>query len=264
MKGTVKSKNNLFVSSNKEEEAWLLPEIDSILRHRRLYISKTYGKHIIILMSGGLDSSVLASLLLDKTKYVLHPLFIRRNSRAQLWEERGYDYFYKFYNDKFPTRFNYGKKIEVEVPPKDLKKYRNIEQLKKYGHPMRNVVIQALGVQYAANLSSELGVDIRTVFTATVSDDSFPHSSLLALRATTLLTCIESGDWRWNVASPLLDDSFFGQIFSKTDLVRYAIKHNIPLKYTRTCIEDTEEQCLKCPECLSRVKAFKEAGACYV
>ncbi|MBU4502362.1 MAG: 7-cyano-7-deazaguanine synthase [Nanoarchaeota archaeon] len=264
MEKDIKTKSGLLTSSNKEEVPWILSEVNSILKKRRGSATRTYGRHAIILMSGGMDSSVLAGLLIDKTDFILHPLFIRRGSRAQKWEERGHDYFYKFYSEKYPNRFNHGKKITVEVPPLELKKYRNREQLKKYGHPMRNVVLQSLGVQYAANLSSELNIDIRTVFTATVPDDSFPHSSLLALRTTTLLACIESGDWQWNVSSPLLDNTVLGQPYNKAELIKYAINKKIPLERTRTCIEKGEDPCLRCPECLSRVKAFETAGVPYV
>ena len=241
-----------------------MPEIDGILEKRRGGSTSTFGNHAVILMSGGMDSSILAKLLLDTTKFILHPLFIKRSSRAERWEERGYDFFYEFYSKGYPNSFNHGKKIINEVPPLELKKYRNKEQLKKYGHPMRNAVLQSLGIQYAANLSSELDIDIRTVFTATVPDDSFPHSSLLALRTTTLLTCIESGDWRWNIISPFVDKSVLGRTFDKSELIKYAIKHNVPLEHTRTCIQKDEKPCLKCPECLSRIKAFKIANTPYV
>ncbi len=264
MKVSETTKKNLFVGSNKDEVKWLLPKVTELIVQRRGHVNRLYGSHAIVLMSGGLDSSVMAGLLLEKTSIVLHPLFIRRGSRAEKWEEQCYDYFYKYYHQKYPDRFNNGKKIEIQVPPLELKKYKNKEQLSKYGHPMRNVALQTLGIQYAANLSSTLDTDIRTVLTATIPDDSFPHSSLLALRTTTLLTCIESGDWRWNIISPLLDPEILGKTFRKDELISYAITAGIPLEHTRTCIQDSETPCLKCPECLSRIKAFETSGIEYV
>lgn len=254
--------HKIIISSNKDEEPWIINSLNKILKKRK-YSNDYISENIVLLMSGGMDSTILASLILEKTNYTIYPLFIRRGSRSQIWEEKGFDFFNQYYAEKYPNRFKGFKKIQIEVPPLDFKKYKNPDQLKKLGHPMRNVVLQSLAVQYASFLSSEINSDVRTVFTATVPDDSFPHSSLLSIRALTLLTCIDSGDWRWKITSPLLDKEVLGKSYKKSDLIKYAIKKGIPLNKTRTCIESNETPCMKCPECLSRIKAFDDAGVKY-
>lgn len=150
--------------------------------------------------------------------------------------------------------------VETEVPPVQFKKYPEIDRLQRLGHPMRNAVLQALGVQFAQKLRATNAPDLHTVFTATVGDDSVPHSSLQALRSVNLSVCIDAGDWEWLVTSPLVDTEYEGRPLFKRDLIKYAIERNLPLEKTRTCIEGGRESDGTCPECLGRIKAFEQAG----
>jgi 7-cyano-7-deazaguanine synthase in queuosine biosynthesis len=133
------------------------------------------------------------------------------------------------------------------------------DRLQRLGHPHRNVVLQALAVQYGHKLRATGEPNLSTVLTSTVGDDSFPHSSLLALRTMTLLTCEDTGDWNWQVTSPLVDTQFEGRPIYKKDLITYALENGIPLDKTRTCIEGGEPDGT-CAECVCRLRAFEQAG----
>jgi 7-cyano-7-deazaguanine synthase in queuosine biosynthesis len=52
---------------------------------------------------------------------------------------------------------------------------------------------------------------------------------------------------------------FDGRPIYKKDLIKYALKNNIPLDKTRTCIEGGEPDGT-CAECACRLKAFEQAG----
>ncbi|OYT43524.1 MAG: hypothetical protein B6U88_00870 [Candidatus Aenigmarchaeota archaeon ex4484_56] len=124
---------------------------------------------------------------------------------------------------------------------------------------MRNSSIINAGVQYAVAVENLTGIKTRTVFSSIVGDDGLPHSSLLALRSQTLNVCIHMGDWSWQVISLLVERSLWPMKFKK-DLVKLSLKYKIPLEKTRSCTRAYSKHCGKCTECLSRKKAFKEAG----
>lgn len=251
----------LQIFSNREEDPSLLKKIEKILLARRGFIFKPPMKEdIILLASGGLDSSVTIDLIIREWGVRVHPLFVRRSARATPFEEAAFDYFIDFYQKRFPNSLMEPAKIEVEIPPLELKQYKMTNRLSVLGHPMRNGSLQNIATQYAAKLEGARNIKVSTILTSTVDDDSFPHSSLLALRVENLAVCIDSGNWEMQVSSPLIDNQLPGRPLFKKDLILYAEKYKIPLEHTRSCIESTETPDGTCNECVGRLKAFAAAG----
>ncbi len=251
----------LRIFSNREEDPGVLKDINSIFIHRRGYISKVpKNEDVVFIFSGGLDSSITLDKIINDWGVRIFPLFVRRSARATKFEEESVKYFVEYYKQKYPSHMEELEIIETEVPPLSFKKYPESDRLQKLGHPMRNAVLQSLGVQYAQKLRATQSPNLHTVLTATVGDDSFPHSSLQALRSVNLGVCIDTGDWEWLVTSPLVDTEFEGRPLFKKDLIKYAIEKGLPLEKTRTCIEGGELPDGTCPECLCRLKAFDDAG----
>jgi len=250
------------VFSNREEDPRILGKINQIFKYRRGYISRIpKDEDIVFIFSGGLDSSITLDKIINDWNVNIFPLFIRRSARATKFEEESVKFFVNYYKEKYPNNMQDLEIVETEVPPLSFKKYPESDRLQKLGHPMRNAVLQALGVQYAQKLRATLVPNLHTVLTATVGDDSFPHSSLQALRSVNLSVCLDTGDWEWLVTSPLVDVEYEGCPIYKKDLIKYAIDHKLPLKKTRTCIEGGEKPDGTCPECLCRIRAFSEIGA---
>jgi 7-cyano-7-deazaguanine synthase len=48
--------------------------------------------------------------------------------------------------------------------------------------------------------------------------------------------------------------------YGKTDVLKLAVKLEVPLEFTWSCYEDTETPCGKCRGCRTRMKAFQEIG----
>ena len=246
--------------SNREEDPSLLKMIEDILKYRRGHLfNAPVGKDVILLASGGLDSTVTIDLIIREWNVKVHPLFIRRSARATPFEESAFDYFANFYKKRFPKNFMEPFKVESEIPPLVLKKYKMVDRLSKLGHPMRNASLQNIATQYATYLEAETNIKVDTILTSTVGDDSFPHSSLLALRTENLAVCIDSGNWKMQLTSPLVDTQILGRPLFKKDLILHAEKWNIPLEFTRTCIEGCEIPDGTCNECQERRHAFKIA-----
>lgn len=250
--------NILF--SNRQEDPELLKMTEDILKYRRGYVFKVpKNEDIVLLASGGLDSTVTIDLIIREWNVRVHPLFIRRSARATPFEESAFDYFTNFYRERFPNNFMESFKVESEIPPIVLKKYKMVDRLSKLGHPMRNASLQNIAAQYAAYLYGEKNIRVDTILTSTVGDDTFPHSSLLALRTENLAICIDSGNWDTQLTSPLIDTQIKGRPLFKKDLILYAEKWKIPLEFTRTCIEGCEIPDGTCNECMERLHAFEIA-----
>lgn len=250
------------VFSNREEDPEVLKKINDLLLYRRGYISRVpRNEDVVFIFSGGLDSSVTLDKIINEWNVTIYPLFVRRNARATRFEEESVKFFVDYYKERYPRNMRDLEIVETEVPPLSFKKYPESDRLQKLGHPMRNAVLQALGVQYAQKLRASVAPDLHCVLTSTVGDDSFPHSSLQALRSVNLSVCLDTGDWEWLITSPLVDVEYDGRPIYKRDLVKYALDHKLPLEKTRTCIEGGERPDGTCPECLCRLKAFAEVGA---
>jgi 7-cyano-7-deazaguanine synthase len=257
---TERSEKPIRVFSNRDEDPELLNMVDNILRYRRGYVTRVpQDEAVVMAFSGGLDSTTTMDMVIRGWNTTVYPLFVRRSARATQYEEEAARYFVDFYNERFPGKVKPLEVVETEVPPLQFKEYPEVDRLQRLGHPHRNVVLQALAVQYGQKLRATGEPNLSTVLTSTVGDDSFPHSSLLALRTMTLLTCEDTGDWNWQVVSPLIDTEFEGRPIFKKDLIKYALENDIPLDKTRTCIEGGEPDGT-CAECACRLRAFEQAG----
>jgi len=238
-----------------------LSTLNGLLMIERDYASKTpTDEDVVVLMSGGLDSSVLVQKVIGEFNVKVHPLFIKRGSRNQEFEEQAFDFFADFYKKRFPNNFFEPKKLNYEVPPNELKADFPPALAKTIGHPLRNSTMQNLAVMYAVSLQTK-GVEAKTIFAGSVYEDNTePELGLLSLRAQTVATCIEMGDWRWNITSPLTDPYLTNACVSKVDLIKYAFDTFVPIERTRTCFGSEPEACGTCNACQTRIAAFEEAG----
>lgn len=237
---------------------------EDYLMKKRGFISKMPGKNepVVLIMSGGLDSTVVAEYLMKEHGLRIFPLFIRRGQRAENQEEKALDFFTKeFMKRNGKKLFNKPTKIETEIPPKGIKEKIPKEVMARIGHPMRDSTLQNFGIQYAATLESAYGLKVRTVFNAAHKGcgcSDFPHARLLALRSQTINTCIHTGDWSWQITSPMLDDCL-GKPMQKSGLVAMGSKYRLKLEKTWSCYEGKEKHCGICTACQLRQKSFNEA-----
>lgn len=228
--------------------------LSSILLSKRGYITKLKkGDGVVSIVSGGLDSTIATSIAIEKYGLEVFPIFVRRGQRNLIFEERAVKFFDGFFLDRYPSSYNPVFIVDFENPPKTFKDfYIN----NKSGHPMRNSILENVGIQYAVSLES-INKKIRTVIISTTKDDIFPHSQLEALRAQTINACVHNDDWTWQITS-IFKDSVLDQIFSKSDLILWALERGIPLEQTRSCVSASEVPCGKCIGCSHRTAAFKE------
>lgn len=233
-----------------------------LMQERNFIIDIRKGDSVVLLISGGLDSVITLSYIVEKFDLNVYPLFIKRGARAEEKELEAAQYYIKFYQER------YGEKVkdlfilnDEDIPAKQLKNDFPKERMKAIGHPLRNSTLQNYAVMYATYVNAKYNENIRTILTGSVGDDTTcPELSILSLRSQNLNVCINLGDWNWQITSPLIDPELTDRIIFKKDLILWAKEKKIPLNKTRTCVSDTEIADGTCSECKRRLKVFREMG----
>jgi 7-cyano-7-deazaguanine synthase in queuosine biosynthesis len=232
-----------------------------LLRERGYLFEIPHGEDVIALLSGGLDSTLMVDLVIDEWRCRVHPLFVRRGARAEPYEERAFDYYCDLFRQMHGERLAEPIKLSYEVPPKVLKQHIPPERLQAVGHPLRNAVLQSLAVQTAVALNARDGLQIRTVFSGSVPEDTTsPEQGLLSLRVQMLSTCIQLGEWLWQITSPMTEPAARPRPLDDRDLIQRAVCRGIPLDQTRSCFGAAPRADGTCSACRKRRHAFAAAG----
>lgn len=121
--------------------------------------------------------------------------------------------------------------------------------------------MEMLAVQYAISLKK----DIKTVFSANVIDDPFPHCALQAMRSTTVNVCENLGDWKWQITSPNIDKNVSKTQYRKIEEINFCNKNNISIENSISCykpqlINGNSYHCGECFACKRRKQAFIDAN----
>ena len=234
--------------------------LQDFLKLNRGYIfEKPIDEIVIVLCSGGMDSTILIDLVIKNWNSKVIIIYFKRDAKNEKWEERAVDFFYEFYKKRYPKNIVDLLKLRVQIPLRINKEYLDRTRQKILGLPMRNSTMWNNAIAQAVYLSGKYNTTIRTILIGSVKDDrDNPESGPLSLLSQTINTCICTAIWNWQIYSPLLDDSFKKGGFSKLDLIKYAQENDIRIEKTRSCFEKTEIPCGKCLACENRLNAFNE------
>lgn len=243
---------------NKNKEA-----IEQILVQEKGFVVRIdKNSSVVLLISGGLDSVITLSYVIEKFNINVYPLFIKRGAKAETKELEATQYYINFYRGRYGNKV---KKLFIlndeDIPARQLKNDFPQERIKAIGYPLRNSTLQNYAVMYAIYVNAKYNERIKTILTGSVGDDTCcPELYILSLRSQTLNVCINLGDWNWQVTSPLIDLELTDKIIFKKDLILWAKEKRIPLDRTRTCVSDSDIADGTCCECKRRRKAFQELG----
>lgn len=218
------------------------------------------NKEVVFLMSGGIDSSVGAELIIKNWGVKLFPLYIMRGASASIYEYEAVKNVVSYLSLKYPKNVSAPLfTINLNIPPIEIKSNLSLERIVKKGHPLRNSILQSVAVQYAVSLN-DMGKNINTVFVGSVSSDYFSGSRLVDLRVNTLYICCNLDEWGWQIASPMLEKGLIvgKDQLTKKDLVKWGYENSFPFGMTRTCTTKNQCPCGGCEECKERIKTFKE------
>jgi 7-cyano-7-deazaguanine synthase in queuosine biosynthesis len=237
--------------------------IANLLIQKRGYVYEIpKGENVILTLTGGVDSSVAAQLIIEKWDVTIYPLYLARGASAENFEIDAARRVVAYLQDKYPDKIKDLKVLEASIPPKELKGDLSRERILERGHPLRNTIIQSYAIQYGAFLNDQ-GVQLRTVLVGSVASDHFPGSRDIDLIVNTLHACMNLEEWKWQIMSPFFQEGLLElkPKITKIDLIDWGLKNNFPFNLTRTCISATKEPCGICDSCIERKETFSKADS---
>ena len=236
-----------------------IKKIEQVLIDNRGYVfEKPIDEIVIILFSGGMDSTILIDLVIKKWNCKVILLHFLRDAKNEVWENKAVDYFYDFYNKRYPEKVLELIKLKIQIPSRVNKEYLDRTRQKILGLPMRNSTMWNNAITQAIYLSGKYDSTIRTILAGSVKDDlDNPESGPLSLLSQTLHSCFCTATWNLQVHAPLTDNSLKENGFYKIDLIKYAEKENIPIEKSRSCFGNKKEPCNDCMACINRINAYQ-------
>lgn len=242
---------------------------------------------VILLASGGLDSIITWGILLEKYHLKTYPLFIFRDVKRSLKEEKAVEFFTDYFSKKYPDKVFPLMKFSTQLFPKEIKKAS--KDAKNYYHPNR--ILETLGkdykslndllkfypddsqrvlpflnvfygLMYADYLYDRYLEKVTTVFTGVMAGDGtvLPSQSFTSLRNALLSACSVTNSYEIQYCSLAMEKEL-GFWFEKKDFIKIGHQLRIPLEKAWSCYNSGKYQCGdKCLACHSRRAEFKLAG----
>lgn len=269
----IKVKIRKSIEGHKLEDPEVLQSVNSIFRRKRGYVFRMpkKGSKVISLMSGGLDTTVVTALLLDKYQFEVYPIhFIRTLPAANPKSmARSVDFFSDLFKKKYGSRFHDVIKLPLQFPAKKTETailsvgqvILNNKTGQRKGIPFQPSAFAHEIVNYIYTLNLKEQKAIRTIFAATLVSNTnwFAYETLTAYRVLNLEVCTMLSDFSWQITAFPIEREL-GWCMDKQDLIREGIRLNLPLEHTFTCQKDFRYQCGRCIVCIQRRIGFKEAG----
>lgn len=210
---------------------------------------------VVFLASGGLDSTVGMAKVMEEYQIYIYPLYVLRGAKAQTKELTSLSKILPLLAQRW-HRIAQLELVNVPCPPPEWKFSYPSDMVDKLGYPMRDLILQAIGVQYAEYLNAVKGVGIRTVLVGWTADEVLPHSSELALRFANFLAQIDRDNEEWAIRSPFLSP----KSMTKTEAIKWGIDHGVPIDLTWSCFHGDQSPCNQCQACVQRLKAEAQLG----
>ncbi len=272
LKTLTKSEIKKKINRRPLENPRMIADIEAFLIKQRGYVFKMPepGSSIIMLFSGGLDSTPLAAMLMEEFKLKIYPVFTLRGHSYQRAELKALAFWTKYFQERYPGQFYEPKKITTNFPPYEIRwAYEKVENLKvKKGSPQiwgdyfYSNLLCTHAAQYSYFLKITKNISIKNIFCAfmPIDGEGKIDMTLTSLRATMLGICSVTNDFSWQISSIPLEKEL-GFFFDKDYFISWADRHGIPLEKTRSsCQEILTPHCGNCLFCNLRRKAFKKAG----
>jgi 7-cyano-7-deazaguanine synthase len=283
-----KSRFDNLLKERKVEDLDLIDAVDNFFIKKRGYVfRKPKAKtKVILLLSGGIDSTVAWAALLDIYNYQVYPLIIDRGLKKRAKRElRAVKNLEKHFSAKYPENYIKPFHLHVNPTPKevlDLSNEKlltandllnNFNQNNKMVNNQSNVVItRANGISpylmsfyavfYADYLKYTKGINIKDIYTGINFSDGFviPSQSFTSLRTTLLSICGAKAEYDWNFSSVFLEREM-GLMLDKKETIKLGKHLKVPFEKTWSCYQHKLFQCGDaCATCVDRRNSFKEAG----
>ncbi len=254
------------------EDRYALSRLNEILENRRgsPFTVPDRGTHVVLLLSGGMDSILFWGYCMDILGLHIHPIHIIKNASerkavalfSQIYRTKFSGYFhnpvFKRYDWTFGFRETKGLEMNPAVLLENTNKASGASDI--VNNPSRLGIFSFIGWEYALLLRYSKKIRIDTILTAIMPDDSLRDRSatLTALRSTNVALCTALTDYSWQFSGPL--EKSAGLHITKKQLVRFAVKRGIPLHLTWSCHGSERNHCGKCGSCMGRKTLLRSMG----
>lgn len=269
------------LKKNPIEDVLVVDTIEKFFQTKRGYVFRIPkpGTPVIHMVSGGIESTILWALMLEKYKLCVYPLFLRRGEKRWKKEWKAVEYFTDYFRKRHPTLFHEprdsGLQVvslwsKTETSPYDYYHPERILDNYHVGKGISTIFSQGgfpiayplYGLSYARYLWNHMNVKIDYFFNGVApGDGDFVSSQTFAALRTTMLTM--------SIASAN-DDLQFGSLafekecglwLQKKDLIALGDHMGLPLERTWSCYQAKSFQCGDgCLTCYYRRVAFTGAG----
>jgi 7-cyano-7-deazaguanine synthase len=196
-------------------------------------------RKVIVLLSGGIDSSVAAAYLKSKRWEVL-PLFINHRQGPLQAERKA--------SDQIVSSLGISRPFEIEVTLDKLKRINKRWLQLGIGTPGRNMTFLSLAIVYAGVMGTD-AIALGSAYGSTYPDTSYAFLHLVERVSQCVL------DRRIQIFSPFKEERW-----TSAEIVREGAKLHVPLEKTWSCYLPRRIQCGICVKCRDRKKRFQDSN----
>lgn len=215
--------------------------------------------HVVMGLSGGMDSATLLGLLLEQGD-AIHCCVFYYGSKHNKWENRAAENIIDFYQGKNLPVFEYPmdiSKVMEDFQSNLLLSGDEIPEGHYAGENMRQTVVPGRNLIFAAimaGLAESIGA--AKVALGVHSGDHFIYPDCRTEFVKSLDTTVFlSSDRKVEIIAPLANDDKYS-ILEKG----YSLEIPVPYHLTRTCYKDQPLSCGRCGSCNERLEAFQKLG----
>lgn len=261
------------------ENVRTIKAIDGILRQQRGFAVRKIKKSepVILLVSGGIDSTVAWEYLLKKSQAKVFPLTIKREvDGLGVQYLKAVKYFSKYFSQKYPKQNQPIDYFNLPWFPEVVKKELKRKKL-AFFHPksLNRFIFQdkisfALGsleidlqlilaLVYRNYLYARKNIEAETIVTGILPADGLTvrGQTLTHLRELMLTLSDHRFSRNLQITSPFFEREN-GSWLTKTEVVKLAKKWGLPIVKTWSCNLGNWRACGLCNSCLNRKRVFEE------
>jgi len=208
----------------------------------------------VVILSGGMDSTT-AAFIAKNERYEIIPVHFNYGQRTERRELKAFNDICDYLNldNRYIIDIPFFKQIgasalvdeSIEVPIDGIKPGIPVTYV-----PFRNGIFLSIAAAVAEKEGAE------AIYIGVVEEDSSGYPDCTEEFIKNMQKAINSGtkpETNIEIKTPLVH-------LKKEDIVKTAIKYNVPLELTWSCYQNEDEACGVCDSCRLRLKGFEKAG----
>ncbi len=271
-----------ILKSRKLEDLVIIKYLDRFLVKKRGYVFKMPPPKtpVILLYSGGLDSTIIWYMLIKAYRLNVYPLTLLRapfSFKPFSLQTRSIRYYSKLFKSQFPRHHHPPYTVKFITPQPTIAKQTAKALLRHpkllldhYNPDTHQANIESLGqmstfglvaLDYLKLLQIKHNLKVDTIFSASTSSDGLGirHQTLTSHRLVMFNLCGSTSNFKLQFTSPAIEPGI-GQFAAKSDLINYSKQEKLNLQHTFSCDRNQYLHCGYCSGCLSRQYWHQQAN----